>query len=496
LSNYHAHYYQHGEFDFATDAPFNVNDPSTYPYAFIQQTPGNFSYASNQIATFVQDDWRVLNRVHLNLGLRWDLDTNLRDNGFYYKLLKDPQFAGLGNFISPNRGNQWTNIQPRFGVTWDVKGNGAIVLHAGAGKYVTRNRPWFQQQSEQQTFGASAYITDPNALKNFPDINAVLGGKTLADYVASGGPRFASIMPNDYRLPYSLNFTGGVGWQIGRNSSMTADLVYDRTGDELATYDLNLPAAGALSAANPRPVPQFSQVLAIKNCCRAWYKALEMQYRTRMKGIDNLQVSYTYSTSPFAGVVNYWIVPGTFRTPNNHALNPTDTPQNLSVAWTSALLPGKFQLSGVFRAISGGPLNAQAGIDLDGDTITSNDNPRGLPQTVGRGNVAQQLALINAFRANPCAYVYTAGVSCSASPVAPISRNLLNIYNVVDLDLRLTKVFAFSEQHHLELFFEGYNVTNHVTKYGGNPNLISPDFLIRTSALDPRQLQWGARFSF
>ena len=160
------------------------------------------------------------------------------------------------------------------------------------------------------------------------------------------------------------------------------------------------------------------------------------------------------------------------------------------------MLPWGFQVSGVFRAISGGPLNAQAGFDLDGDTIVSNDNPRGLPQTVGRGDVSQQLGLINAFRADPCAYVYTADVPCSATPVAPISRNLLNIYNVIDLDLRLTKVINFSEHHHLELFFEGYNITNHVTKFGGNLNMISPDFLIRTSALDPRQLQWGTRFTF
>jgi len=98
--------------------------------------------------------------------------------------------------------------------------------------------------------------------------------------------------------------------------------------------------------------------------------------------------------------------------------------------------------------------------------------------------------------ANPCTYVYTADVPCSASPVAPISRNLLNLDNVIDLDLRLTKVLAFSEHHHLELFFEGYNITNHVTKFGGNPNMISPDFLIRTSALDPRQTAMGRQVRF
>jgi hypothetical protein len=491
LSNYQAHYYERGEFDFSTDRPFNINDPSTYPYAFIQQTPGNFHYPSNQIATFISDNWRITSRLRLNLGLRWDVDTNLRDNDFYYKLLKDPQFTGLSNFVSTDRGNQWTNFQPRLGVAWDVKGNGSIVLRAGAGKYVTRNRAWFQEQAEQQTFGAAAYITDPNALKYFPDINAVLGGKSLADYVAAGGPRFAFIMPNDYRLPYSVNVTGGIGWQITKNSSMTADFIYDRTGDELASYDLNLPPGGNLYS-NPRPVQQFSQVLAIKNGGAAWYKAMELQYRTRFKGFETLQVSYTYSVSLFNSVVNYWIFP---TNPDNHAYNPTDTPHNLSIAWASTPIPGKIVLSGVFRSISGGPHLANAGIDLNGDTIL-NDNPVGLPQTVGRGNVSQQFALINAFRADPCTYVYSPNVPCSATPLPPIPRSLLNLENVIDLDLRLSKLITFSERRRLELFFEGYNVTNHVTKFGGDSSMVAADFLIRTTALDARQLQWGTRFTF
>jgi len=52
-----------------------------------------------------------------------------------------------------------------------------------------------------------------------------------------------------------------------------------------------------------------------------------------------------------------------------------------------------------FRAISGGPLAVTAGIDLDGDLNTQNDRPVGLPITVGRGDVDDQLANINAFRA-------------------------------------------------------------------------------------------------
>jgi hypothetical protein len=46
---------------------------------------------------------------------------------------------------------------------------------------------------------------------------------------------------------------------------------------------------------------------------------------------------------------------------------------------------------------------------------------------------------------------------------------------------------------HLDLFIEAYNVTNHVNF---NPNvtanMVSNAFLSRTSASDPRQIQWGA----
>src|SRR5690606_8180936 len=100
-----------------------------------------YKYRSNQLALYVQDDWRVADRVRLNLGLRYDLDTNLRHNDFYTGLLSNPRYAGIENFLSANRGNDYNNLQPRFGATWDVRGDGSLVARGGWGHYVTRNRP-------------------------------------------------------------------------------------------------------------------------------------------------------------------------------------------------------------------------------------------------------------------------------------------------------------------------------------------------------------------
>jgi hypothetical protein len=188
---------------------------------------------------------------------------------------------------------------------------------------------------------------------------------------------------------------------------------------------------------------------------------------------------------------------------DNHAYNPTNTPHNLSLTWTTATLPGKIQLSGAFHPVSWPPYLVSAGFDLDGDGNITNDRPIGLPQTVGYGNVSGQLALINAFRANPCAYVYFSNVPCTAKPQKPISQNLLNPHPAVSLDMRLTKVIKFTERRRLEVFFEGYNVTNFVTQIVGSGtssaragSLTSSSFLIPTSSLAVRQQQWDTRFSF
>lgn len=208
-SNFEAHFTEHGAFNFLTDSPFNAADSRTWPFTFVMQTPGFYNYTSNQIAAFIQDDWRVFDRVRLNLGLRYDLDTNLRQNDFYASLLANPLYAGIERFVSGDRGNDTNNLQPRLGVTYDLRGNGTLVARGGFGMYITRNRPWFQQTSMDKTLGFAVRITDPQLLQNFPDINGVLGGRTLEEYQNAGGVRSLYLIADDYVLPYSLNTTAG-----------------------------------------------------------------------------------------------------------------------------------------------------------------------------------------------------------------------------------------------------------------------------------------------
>jgi len=481
-TGFESHFYEHGSYTFTTDTPFNANNAATLPLSFTIRLPGTFTYDSKQIALFIQDDWHLADRVRLNLGLRYDLDTNLRMNDSYSQILSDPAYAGLKNFISVPRGTDYKNLQPRLGTTWDVRGNGTLVMRAASGLYSTRNRPWFQVNSLSSLLGNNVTIFDPQLLKNYPNISATLGGKSIQDYIAAGGTRSVFLVSDDSVLPFSFNSSAGFGWLVNKNSSLDVDYVHNYGTHQLGGRDMNLPPSGPISPTNPRPVAGYSTVTLMQNFSDSWYDGVETQFRTHFNHVDTLLISYTLSRSFRDGVDFFGTPRGTQRTPNEVGYTETDQRHVLSVS-AATTLPWLVQVSGIGKFASGSPFHDQAGVDLDGDGTVTNDRPAGLDSSVGRRDVDQQLQIINSFR--------------TSRGLVPIPASLLRLDPFVSVDARVTKAIPFSGRR-LDLFFEGFNLTNHenFTPYSVNINIISSSFLLRNGARPPRQFQWGARFTF
>jgi hypothetical protein len=479
---FEAHFNERGVFTFTTDAPFNANDSRTWPISFVQQAPGFYVFRSTQLAAYIQDEWRLSKRLYLSAGLRYDIDTNMRLNDFYAGLLEDPAFAGLENFRSADAGTDSNNFQPRVGLSYDASGTGSLVIRGGWGMYVTRNRPWFQARAMNQITSSAVRVEDPNFLRFFPDPQAVLGGRTLDQFVAAGGPRLiGTVIPDNSVLPYALGTTVGVGWQINPVTSLDLDYVNTLGDHQLGFTDRNLPVAGPIGASNPRPFPMFTQVLVMENFSKSWYDALQAQLRTRVRGANSVQVSYTLSKNILDGVDFFNTLRGTQRTPQEKGYHVLDTRHNLSLAISSDL-PAGIQLSGIVRALSGSPRRVQSGIDIDGDGSVTGDRPSGLPPTVGREDTEEQAQIINEFRV--------------ARGLQPIDPTLLDLDPYLTVDLRATKAFRLFPDQRLDLFFEVYNATNHVNFSGANQNMNAAAFFIRTSARAARQMQWGLRYLF
>jgi hypothetical protein len=471
----HGHFFEDGLFRFTTDLPFNPELPNTWPVSFVQQAPNTQTYRSRQLALFVQDDWRAIDRVRLNLGLRYDLDPTLRINDFYRQALADPTLAGLSAFVHGDRGTDTNNLQPRVGATIDLRGDGRRVLRGGWGLYVTRNRPWFQARSMNQLSSRSLFIEDRDRLRLYPDVNAVTGGVA---------PRqLGTVIPDDFVQSYAHNTSVGTAWQLGRAASIDIDYIHSYGAHQYGTTDRNLPATGRIGAANPRPQPQLGQVAMLEHFTRSWYDAVESQFRSRIGGRANLQVSYTLSRTYLDGVDHFLNFRGTQRTPQERGYSPSDQRHNLTAA-LSVPLPGNVQVSGILKLISGSPMPVQTGTELDGDGSAMGDRPAGLPITVGRSNVQDALRLINTFRASLA--------------LPPVDANLLRLNPYRTLDLRLTKAVSIRGARRIELLIEAFNITNQVNYI---PTVIvrsmnSPLFLKFLGARDPRQFQWGARVVF
>src|SRR6266446_171227 len=87
---------------------------------------------STYLAGFVQDDWRVRPRLTLNVGLRYELDTDVKNISRTSQL--NPLILP---FLHGKRGRDTNNFGPRFGFNYALK-NGHTSIHGGYGIYYDR----------------------------------------------------------------------------------------------------------------------------------------------------------------------------------------------------------------------------------------------------------------------------------------------------------------------------------------------------------------------
>lgn len=90
---------------------------------------------SNQAyGLYVQDDWRILPRLTINLGLRYELNTVPTEaNNLEGNFSPTVGLEQVGMQIGSIYNGDHNNFAPRVGIAWDVTGNGKTVVRASGG---------------------------------------------------------------------------------------------------------------------------------------------------------------------------------------------------------------------------------------------------------------------------------------------------------------------------------------------------------------------------
>ena len=218
----------------------------------------NWAYAG-----FVQDDWRASKTLTLNLGLRYEYNTPVKEA---HNLLGnfDPNLGmvQVGKQISSPYDGDHKNFAPRFGFAWDIYGKGNTVLRGGGGLvYETVN--WQSFIAFNNSFGLSSVptggiidgagntaggtITTANltTFPNFPWDNGPIYGDLSQPVNCFDSPCALMSVAQNLKTPYVWNWT--VSLQHAFTPRLSLDLAYvGNHGSKLTGIrDINQPPVGS-----------------------------------------------------------------------------------------------------------------------------------------------------------------------------------------------------------------------------------------------------------
>ncbi len=118
--------------DFIAGLPRGTETGKTGGRIFIGNSSRHVSI--NSFGGFFQDDWRVTPRLTVNAGVRYDLNTVIKES--QDRLANFDPATGIqqvGHGISAPYNGDHNNFAPRLGVSWDPWGHGKTVIRAGGG---------------------------------------------------------------------------------------------------------------------------------------------------------------------------------------------------------------------------------------------------------------------------------------------------------------------------------------------------------------------------
>ncbi|HZQ22366.1 MAG TPA: TonB-dependent receptor [Terriglobales bacterium] len=467
--------------------------------------PLNIPNADNNfVAAYVQDDWHVHPQLTLNLGLRYEIDTDVNNVGHYNQL--NPI---LRPFLHGNRHKDANNFGPRVGFNWAPRSQ--FSMHGGYGIYY--DRVTLEVLSLERGLDGRALPIDVR-LGNVAFLDStghfVPGAPTLANPFSgpiipgAGAAEGMDVISNQLQNPMVQQFNLGIQWEPVANWIVRADGIHN-----LGTHFIIGRPVGAVF--NP-VVGGPEGVTQIESSVNTHYDALWLSVDRRFA--QRYQFHGAYTLSKALNYANDDQIPFAYPPidPNNlhREYGPAPNDQRHRLVLQGVIdLPFGFRASPIWTYASGVPMDILLG---DGSAMR-------VPQLARNagGRQFHSGAELNAYIAQLNAAGATNGSLGSPLPMVDNNAHFSDTFN--SFDLRISKTFRLGERISVEALGEVFNLANKTnilgvstTNYSGFFNALVPDANnpLHSSAFGrpvttaggifgsggPRAFQLGAKLSF
>jgi hypothetical protein len=337
--------------------------------------------AYNTYEPWVQDDWKVTRRLTVNLGLRMTHFQPWYDReGYGYSIFIPGNYNASSSSCTllsycgfewhsqdpsvPNPGFPTRALfyQPRFGIAYDLTGQGKTVLRGGWGRYYFHSGQFtsgLDVSAGVQTVGLNA----PGLSLTHLYANQL---DTLNFSKQPGSPSAVDATDNNQPHTDSYNFTvsqrtpwsglvefGYVGNQTRAIAGSNQDINQVPVGAMLSSNNGGKDPNG-LAAQNFRPYSLYNDLNLADNIAWANYNAFQMTW-VRSKGRYNINMNYTFGKA--MGIVNF---NDQFNLNNDYGVLPTNRTQIFNIAYSIELgNPTHDKILGGFPLLSRFPTRGQ-----------------------------------------------------------------------------------------------------------------------------------------
>jgi len=516
------------------------------------------SQVTHSLSGYFQDDWKITRRLTVNMGLRYDFQSQAveRNNGAsnFDPVCRLPNglagctvFAGFNGQPRNWRGEDYSNWGPRVGFAYDVFGNTRTVLRAGYGMMYP-SQMWRENYGNTNGFAQTSTTfpqNDPNRpafplRQGFPSAPIQPQGRALGAAAFLG--QNVAYDESDGNIPRIQQFTLSLQQQVWKSWLFEASYAGNLgRGLTAGSYDLNqldpqflslgqglqaqVPnpnvglVPGALGGAtisreqSLRPFPYYSGI-NVRNPRLGNYNShlLLLSAEKRLsKGLallvsftggkvisDSIATPVNFGPIEQASVVGYQN--GKFNRAAERSVDPSDVAKRATVSLVYELPFGKGQQMRN-KLIGGWQVNTigvmQTGIPL---VVTGANNQRATrPDSTGKSagldNPTAQRWFDTTQFVNPAPFTF-----------GNLGRVLPNVRTpgTVNWDLSFIKNTRLTERFNLQFRTEMFNFLNQVnlgapnTGFSPGPNGLnqSGSFGVITSARDARTIQMALKLQF